>query len=82
MEVSTMLAVWCGHAWGGGPWFLLFPLFWLVVVVTLVLVFRRRRWGSWYGASAEAALGERYARGEITEQEYRQRMTVLRERPR
>lgn len=80
-----MVAVWFGHAWGhgwGGPWFLLFPLFWLAVVVTLVVVFRRRRWDHSHGGPAEQALGERYARGEITEQEYRQRMSVLRERPR
>ena len=74
-----MLATWAGHGWGGGPWFLLFPLLWIAVIVTLVLVFRRR-WRPW--SPAESALGERYARGEITEQEYRQRLAVLRERSR
>ena len=43
MEVSIVLAA-LGHGWGAGPWFLLFPLFWLTVVV-LAIVFTRRRWG-------------------------------------
>jgi putative membrane protein len=74
-----VLAAWCGHGWGPGPWFLVFPLFWLTVLVALVVLFRRRRWGQWHGGSGAAVLEERYARGEITEQEYRQRMAVLRE---
>jgi putative membrane protein len=75
-----MLAAWCGQ--GGGPWFLLFPLFWLAVIFTLVFLFRGRRWGHWHGGSGEAVLGERYARGEITAEEYRQRVEVLRGRTR
>ena len=72
-----MLAMWT-HGWGG-PWFLLFPLFWLAVVVTVVLLFRRR-WSTYGpGRAAEDALGERFAKGEITEQEYRQRLAVLRD---
>ncbi|HYV01594.1 MAG TPA: SHOCT domain-containing protein [Actinomycetota bacterium] len=71
-----MLATWAGHA--GGPWFLVFPLFWLAVIVTLAFLFRRRRWGHGHPSPGEAVLGERYARGEITEDEYRQRMAVLR----
>ena len=39
MEVSIVLAA-LGHGWGAGPWFLLFPLFWLTVVV-LAIVFTR-----------------------------------------
>jgi putative membrane protein len=76
MEVSAVLAL--GHGWGAGPWFLLFPLFWLTVIVALALVFRRRPWGGSHDASGEALLGERYARGEISEEEYRQRLSVLR----
>lgn len=77
-----MLAVVCDHVWGGGPWFLLFPLFWLAVIVTVAFLFRRRRWGHWHGGgSGESVLGERYARGEITEEEYRRRIAVLREHP-
>ena len=80
MEVSIVLAAF-GHGWGGGPWFLLFPLFWLTIVV-LAIVFTRRRWGRAHDGSAEALLGERYARGEITEEEYRQRRSVIRDRSR
>jgi putative membrane protein len=80
MEVSIMLATF-GHGWGGGAWFLLFPLFWLTVVV-LAIVFTRKRWGRAHDGSGEALLAERYARGEITEEEYRQRRSVIRDRPR
>jgi putative membrane protein len=66
------------HEWGPGPWFLVVPLFWLAVVVALAFFFggRRRRW---HGGSVEAALAERYARGEITEEEYRRAVSVLKE---
>jgi putative membrane protein len=80
MEVSIMLATF-GHGWEGGPWFLLFPLFWLTVVV-LAIVFTRKRWGRAHDGSGEALLAERYARGEITEEEYRQRRSVIRDRSR
>ena len=42
----------------------------------------RRGWYHRQGGSGEAVLGERYARGEITEEEYRRRRAVLRERSR
>jgi putative membrane protein len=73
------------HAgWGGpGPWI---GLAWLVVVVTLVafFAFRASRWrGRGFEhrphSSAEAVLAERYARGEITEDEYRSARAVLKE---
>jgi putative membrane protein len=73
--VETILAVGGWH--GGGPWFLLFPLLWIGLLVGAWFLFRRRDdRGS--GASAEEILGERYARGEITAEEYRQRREVLR----
>jgi putative membrane protein len=78
MEVSTVLAAF-EHGWGAGPWFLVFPVFWLTVVVVLAIVFRRQRWGHTHHGSGEALLGERYARGEITEEEYRQRLSVIRD---
>jgi putative membrane protein len=69
-----MLMTWAN---GGGPWFLLFPLFWLVVVVGAFWLFRRRG-HDWHATtSAEGVLAERYARGEITADEYRQRLGVL-----
>ena len=68
----------------GHWWFAFFPLVWFLVIVLFFRVFGWRRWHhhhGWHGggASAEQVLGERYARGEITEEEYKQRRTVLRE---
>jgi putative membrane protein len=75
----VILAEWAQG--GPGPWLLLFPLFWLAVVVGLVLLFRRR-WGTDHVRSGRAILAERYARGEINEEEYRARAAVLKERSR
>ncbi|GAA1763028.1 hypothetical protein GCM10009712_09610 [Pseudarthrobacter sulfonivorans] len=69
--------------WHGGfsPWFLLFPLFWLLVIGLLIFVARRtwRRNHQWTATQgAESVVRERYARGEIDETEFRQRLEVLR----
>jgi putative membrane protein len=73
-----------GHhlLWGG----LVMVLFWLLVIAAIVLLVRaftdRRQPPARPGpsaADAERILAERYARGEIDEQEYRARLTVLRE---
>ncbi|ASN51372.1 MULTISPECIES: SHOCT domain-containing protein [Sinomonas] len=70
--------------WGGPwfPWFLLFPLFWFLVLILFFVFARRfwwrRHWQEASGAGAESVLRERYARGEIDETEYRQRLEVLR----
>ncbi len=85
---------WLGGPWAAGfGWvFLLIPLFWIALIVFLVVFFaaRRRRYG-WYGPghpgrpgfgappwSAERTLAERFAKGDIDEQEYRARLEVLR----
>ncbi|HEY2054039.1 MAG TPA: SHOCT domain-containing protein [Solirubrobacterales bacterium] len=68
------------HGWGGGPWFLLFPLFWIAVVVFVIWFARRRRWGRtshWHRESAIEVLEHRFARGEIDDDEYRRRRSVL-----
>lgn len=67
--------------------FVLIPLFWLLVIgaVAIVVALTRRRRDHVQGARAgERALAERYAAGEIDEDEYRARRAVLREstRPR
>jgi putative membrane protein len=69
-----------GANWGPGGWWPIFPIFWLLVWGTVIffLVRGRGRWGRWHeGQSAQNVLAERYARGEITEEEYRERLTVL-----
>jgi putative membrane protein len=72
-----------GHpAWSdgwNGPWWLLFPLFWVIVVATIVwLVFRakRRSLGTPLDSAFEI-LASRFARGEIDAAEYRERMDEI-----
>jgi putative membrane protein len=62
-------------------WWPGFGLLWIVFFwgVIAFVFWRRRRWWRGPRASGEAVLGERYARGEITEDEYRQRLRVLRD---
>lgn len=68
-----------GGNWGPGPWWPIFPLFWVLVLGFVIFaVFRARRGGRWHhGPSAEDVLAERYARGEISVEEYRERLSVL-----
>ncbi|MGH8879886.1 MAG: SHOCT domain-containing protein [Stackebrandtia sp.] len=67
------------HGWHGGPWFLLIPLLWIAVIATFAFVFKRRR-RFWHDQhhGAEAVLRERYARGEVDEEEFRNRLETLR----
>lgn len=69
-----------GH---GGFFFPVFPLLFLLLLVTVLVVggIRRRRWqAAAPRRDAETALGERFARGEIEEEEFRTRRAVLREK--
>ncbi|WP_432136242.1 MULTISPECIES: SHOCT domain-containing protein [unclassified Streptomyces] len=80
------LAHWDG---GPGPWILFFPLIWAAVVVGAVTLLRRTVWrgrrGPWgvgpgprpSGDSPLAVLGRRFASGEIDEDEYWRRLSVL-----
>lgn len=65
--------------WGPGGWWPIFPLLWLLVLgVVIFALVRSRGKGRWHqGHSAEGVLAERYARGEIAEEEYRERLEVL-----
>lgn len=68
---------------GGGPgWWLLFPIcfgvFWLLVLGGGGYLLWRRTKAMPPSSSAEAVLAERYARGEIDEEEYHERLAVLR----
>lgn len=78
-----------GPGWGPGDagprgWWPLIPivwgLVWLAVIATVVGLLWRR--GSGDTRSARSALAERFARGDIDEQEYAERRAVLRRSPR
>ncbi|MFE5486065.1 SHOCT domain-containing protein [Streptomyces sp. NPDC056527] len=76
------------HA-GPGPWVLFFPLVWAAVILTVVTVLRRTGWmrgrrgrgprPAYDEQSPIALLGHRFAAGEIDEDEYWRRLTVLEE---
>jgi putative membrane protein len=69
-----------GGGWGGGPWIgLVWVAFWAVVILGGIYLFRRRSQDGRTDPGAEAVLAARYARGDITEEEYRERLVVLRE---
>ncbi len=90
--ITTTLATLSAHPgmWDGGRpgWWFIFPLLWFGLFVTALVLFVRRRrhwaatgapWARAAGPNPVAILGERYARGEIDENEYRTRLAVLRE---
>lgn len=79
ITMATELAAHGG--WGPGSWWPIFPLFWVLVWGAVIFaVFRFRRGGRWHrGHSAEDVVAERYARGEISIEEYRERLRVLKE---
>lgn len=72
---------------GPGPWILLFPLIWALVIGGGIALLRRTVWrgrrGPGPGRSAVegdspiAVLGHRFASGEIDEDEYWRRLSVL-----
>ncbi len=65
-----------------GPWpGVLFGLFWLAVVTTVIVLWLTRWRHHDPGArAAERVLAERYARGDIDDADYRSRLEVLRRR--
>ncbi|MEV5547251.1 SHOCT domain-containing protein [Streptomyces sp. NPDC052309] len=73
---------------GPGPWILFFPVIWALVIaggITLLRrTVRRGRGGPWRPAAADdspiTVLGHRFASGEIDEDEYWRRLSVLDER--
>lgn len=72
---------------GPGPWILLFPVIWALVIAGGIGLLRRtvwrgRRGGPWRqptvgNDSPIAVLGHRFASGEIDEDEYWRRLSVL-----
>ena len=69
-----------GYHDGPGAWWPIFPIFWLLVFIAVIAFFatRRRRWAYDCGPSTgRSRLAERFAAGEIDEDEYRSRLAVL-----
>ncbi|MFJ9416632.1 MULTISPECIES: SHOCT domain-containing protein [unclassified Streptomyces] len=79
---------------GPGPWILLVPVLWALAVLTVVTLLRRTVWrhggpgGRFRGPQAAGrsdaptpvvVLGRRFAAGEIDEEEYWRRLSVLEE---
>jgi putative membrane protein len=66
-------------AGGAGPhdghWWVVFPILWLVLIAVAVALFWRR--GRNGGDSPRRILAERFARGEISAAEYRERLAQL-----
>ena len=84
-STAVTLAAACRHlAWGPGAWWPIFPLLWIGLFVALFVFMgtRFRRGAPWHrpGVTAEGVLAERYARGEISDDEYRERLAVLKDR--
>jgi putative membrane protein len=75
---TTILA----DSWHGGhhAWWPILWLFWLILIGLLISLFARRGWGGNGRANAKAILAERYARGEISADEYRERLSNLKGR--
>src|SRR5262245_5165659 len=86
--MSAQLASYTAYAhpgWGYGPWvgghdwWLIFPiLFWALVLSAAGYVIYRRSPTQQARSAAERTLAERYARGEISEEELRQRRNAVR----
>ena len=82
-----MMYGWDGTGWGIGAWVamaLLMLIFWGGLVAVVVVLLRRPHTGEGPAAprpphqDAERILNERFARGEIDEQEFTARRTALR----
>jgi putative membrane protein len=72
--LTTLLAD--SNGWHGGHWWIVFPIFWLILIAVALTLFRRRCRGG--GDPAKRILGKRFARGEISADEYRDRLAQLR----
>ena len=73
MSMLALASTYAEHD-GPGAWWPIFPLLWLAIIATAVVLLRRGRCGYRRGMGA---LEERFARGEIDAAEYRERRDVL-----
>jgi putative membrane protein len=82
MTLQTLFTTVLADHWNGpGAWWPIFPILWFLVFGTLVTLFvvgRRRRDRQSGQRAGERRLAERYAAGEIDEDEYHRRLGVLR----
>jgi putative membrane protein len=78
----TQLAVATADHWDGpGPWWPIFPILWFLFiggVITAFFIAGRRRARFSGQRAGERRLAERYAAGEINEEEYAARRAFLR----
>lgn len=65
------------NGWHEGHWWIVFPILWLLLIGAAIALFWRRGRGGG-GDSPKRILGERFARGEISADEYRDRLAQLR----
>lgn len=81
MTAATQGPHWDHHGGGPGPWWPVFPivwlLFWVAIIVTAIVLVRRYRREQPI-RSALSVLAQEFARGNITEEEYEQRVAALR----
>jgi putative membrane protein len=62
----------------GHHWWIVFPILWLLLAALAIALFWRRGRGPRDGDdSPKRILGERFARGEISAEEYRERLGQL-----
>jgi putative membrane protein len=79
MLANTLTLVASHGEWEHHGFWPIWPLLWLLVLGGIVWFVTRRRGGPWSGGRrAEDILAERYARGEISSEEYRERLDGLR----
>ena len=81
MAVITMAIEALAHGanWSPGTWWPIFPLFWVLLLGLVIFAVFRFRWDGWpRHHSAEDVWLRRYARGEISVEEYGERLDVLR----
>jgi putative membrane protein len=65
-----------GGGWHHGHWWI-WTLLWGLVLALALAAFWRSRRAPRAGDSAKTILAERYAKGEITPEEYRERLATL-----
>jgi putative membrane protein len=77
---SSILAADHFGGWGPGGWWFgpLIPLLWIALIAGIVWLFARRRPQD-FGVldRARGVLAERFARGELSTEEYRERLSQL-----